>query len=246
MSNFNEFDRPLAPEQSIGSVLSHAWENYKEVVGYGILIMVGTSLASTLVSNIIQFLMGIEANDAELMKEVMASKNYFLIFQSPAFVSNSSISYMIGLLFYPLYAGYLYVIHKANSKKSISFNDLFIGYHQNTLQIILYGLLSGLLTGIGLLLCFIPGVLLGALLFIGLPVVFFENKTALEGIRKSFEVGKKHLGAFLGIALLASVISLSGILLCCIGIIATAPFIFSAFYAAYCAYCGAPYEVENT
>jgi hypothetical protein len=30
MDNFSEFERPLAPQKDSGSIISHAWENYKE------------------------------------------------------------------------------------------------------------------------------------------------------------------------------------------------------------------------
>lgn len=244
MSDFNEL-QPLAPEKETGSIISHAWENYKKVILYGILLMIGISIISSLISTVLQLLLGVNANDPELMKEVMKTKDFNLLFHSAGFLSNTSISYLTGLLFYPFYAGLLYITHKANTNKELAFGDLFIGYKQNTLQIILYGLLSGLITGIGLILCFFPGIILGAMLFIGLPVVFFENKTAIEGIQKSFEISKNNLGTFLGVAILSFLISFSGILLCCIGIIATAPFIFIAVYSTYSAYCGTPYEVEN-
>jgi hypothetical protein len=29
MDNFSEFERPLAPQKDSGSIISHAWENYK-------------------------------------------------------------------------------------------------------------------------------------------------------------------------------------------------------------------------
>lgn len=246
MSDFNEFDRPLGPEKDTGSIISHAWENYKKVIGYGILLMIGVSIASSLISTALQLLFGINANDPELMKEVMKNKDFALLFKSPDFISSNTISYVIGLFFYPLYAGFIYMVHKANNNKELIFSDLFIGYRQNTFQIILYSLLSGLLMGIGFVLCIIPVIIVGSMLLIGLPVVFFENKTAIEGIQKSFEISKNNLGTFLGIAVLSFLLSISGALLCCIGIVATAPFMFSAIYSTYSAYCGTPYEVENT
>ena len=245
MTDFNEFERPLSPEKETGSVIAHAWENYKKVILYGILLFIGMSMVSSLITSIFQHIMGIPANDPELMKEIMKTKNYHLLINSPGFTSNISISYIVGLFLYPMYAGFLYLIHKANNNQSLSFGDLFIGYKQNTAQIILYGLITGILTGIGFALCVLPGIILGTMLFLGLPIVFFENKTAIEGIQKSFEICKNNFWTILGIAFLSVLISLSGVLLCCIGIVITMLFVFASMYSAYCAYCGTPYEVEK-
>lgn len=246
MSNLNPFSTPQAPESNVGSVVSHAWENYKSIIGYGILLIIIASALSSIASSILQILLGIPGNDPELLQEAFKNNNYLLYFKSPSFISNTTIGYVVGIFLYPLYAGLLFLSHKANTQQELKFGDLFIGYRQNTLQIILYGFLSGLITTIGLVFCILPAILLGSMLFIGLPIVFFENKTAIEGIQKAFEISKKSLGSFLGIAVIASLIGISGILLCCVGIVATAPFVFVAMYSAYCAFCGAPYEIENT
>jgi hypothetical protein len=40
MDNFSEFERPLAPQKDSGSIISHAWENYKNIIGYAMLYVV--------------------------------------------------------------------------------------------------------------------------------------------------------------------------------------------------------------
>ena len=243
MNNFNEFTPSPAPEQSTGSVISHAWENYKTVILYGIALMVISAVVSSILSSLLQFALGI-SSDPELMNEAFKTRNFELLLDSPEFVSKSSSSFIIGLLLFPLYAGLIYMIHKANSQQEISFSDLFIGYKQKTAQIILYGFLSQIIISIGLLLCVIPGIILTAMLFIGLPIVFFENKTAVQALQKSFEIGKANLGTLLGITIVAYLIGISGVLLCCIGLLASLPFIYAAMYSAYCAYVGIPSEIK--
>lgn len=243
MNDFNEFRPQPAAEKTTGGVISHAWENYKGAVLYGIVLMVITVVASSLLSSLLQFALGI-SDDPELMNEAFKTKNFELLLDSPAFISQSSISFITGLLLFPLYAGFIYMVHKANSQQELSFSDLFIGYRQNTAQIILYGFISQILISIGLVLCVIPGILLAATLFIGLPIVFFENKTAIQALQKSFEIGKENLGTLLGITIVAYLIGISGVLLCCIGLLASIPFIYAAMYSAYCAYVGTPSEIK--
>lgn len=243
MNDFNEFTPSPAPEKSTGSVISHAWENYKTVVLFGIVLMVITAVASSLLGSLLQFALGI-SDDPELMNEAIRTKNYELLLDSPAFISKSSLSFITNLLLLPMYAGFIYMVHKANSQQEATFSDLFIGYKQNTAQIILYGFLSQILISIGLLFCVIPGILLASVLFIGLPIVFFENKTAVQALQKSFEIGKANWGTLLGITIVAYLIGISGVLLCCIGILASLPFIYAAMYSAYCAYVGTPTEIK--
>jgi hypothetical protein len=45
MDNFSEFERPLAPQKDSGSIISHAWENYKNIIGYAMLFLLYLWLA---------------------------------------------------------------------------------------------------------------------------------------------------------------------------------------------------------
>ncbi len=245
MSNFDEFEKPIGPEKDTGSIISHAFENYKKVILYGILIIVGVGIASSIISTLLQLILGIGSQDPELVQEVIKNRDFSLLINSPGFITNTSSNYVIGLLFYPLYAGFLYIIHKANNNIDINFNDLFIGYRQNTLNIILYGLLSGIFVGVGFVLCIIPGLFALALTFIGLPIVFFENKGPVEALQKAFEVSKQHVWTMVGVSLLSILISISGIFLCFVGVIFTAMFSYSAMYSAYSALRGTPYEIKS-
>ena len=44
MDNFSEFERPLAPQKDSGSIISHAWENYKGIFIYALLYVVIASV----------------------------------------------------------------------------------------------------------------------------------------------------------------------------------------------------------
>ena len=50
MDNFSEFERPLAPQKDSGSIISHAWENYKNIIGYAILFFIIVFVVSSLIS----------------------------------------------------------------------------------------------------------------------------------------------------------------------------------------------------
>jgi uncharacterized membrane protein len=130
--------------------------------------------------------------------------------------------------------------HKYNLKESITFTDLFIGYRQNTVNILIYALISSVIFAIAILLCVLPVFFVFPLLLLGYPILLFENATFSQALSKSFSIAKENYGTFLGAGLLGLLISVSGILLCGVGIIATFPFILIVMYSTYCAFCGRP------
>ena len=253
MSNFDEFDRPIGPEKDTSSIISHAFENYKGVLIYGILYIIiaffiefllslvfpGSSLSPDTIKEIIE---SSKSGETDAIKDIILS-NQDISFGSQAFSILASL--ISGALLYPLTAGMVYINHKNNSKQQIEVTDLFIGYKQNTLNLMLYGLVISVLASIGTLLCVIPGIYIYIIGFVGLPIVFFGNKNLSEGLNLSFSTTNQNLGLVLGVAILGFLISISGVLLCGIGILLTLPFIYSASYSLYCALFGTPYEIKS-
>lgn len=152
-------------------------------------------------------------------------------------------SSLFGVLLAPLYVGLIYIVNKFNTKNSIEFSDLFIGYRQNFVNILIYSLISGIISSIALFLCVIPFFLVYPLLLLGYPILLFENASATEALGKSFNIAKENYGIFLGTTLLGLLISVAGIVLCGIGVIVTAPFIMVVMYSAYCAFLGKPRQL---
>ena len=144
----------------------------------------------------------------------------------------------------PLYVGLIYMANKYNFNQPLQVSDLFIGYKQNFLNIVLYSLVSSVVMGIAFMMCVIPGFFVIPFFLLGYPILLFENASFGEAISKSFKIAKENYGIFLGASVLGLLISLAGVVLCGIGIIATALFYFAVMYSAYCAFCGAPRQIE--
>ena len=251
MDNFSEFERPLAPQKDSGSIISHAWENYKGIFIYALLYVVIASVIGFVFS---LFLPG---GNAETYKEIIENVSNGKSVDYEDIVANQSsmgigssilsiiISSIFGALLYPLTAGLIFIAHKYNSKQNIDISDLFIGYKQNTINLILYGLLMSVITTIGFYLCILPGIYFAIVSIIGLPIIFFENQTPIETLKKALNITNSDFGTFLVVGILTILISASGLLLCCIGVLLTGGFIYSVQYSTYCAYCGTPYEVNK-
>lgn len=239
MDTFNEFDQQgKVPARSTGDIISHAFDTYKGVVLYAIAAMVLYFIASIVIQSITGF------NSAGIYEEMAANPgariNYFAL---PGFTTYMTISSLFGLLITPLFVGIIYISHKANTKQTISFSDLFYAYKNNFVNVLIYGVITGIITSIGIALCVLPGLLIMPLFLIGYPIILFENASATEALSKSFNIAKENYGTFIGVAILSALISIAGIILCGIGLIATAPFYLTAAYSAYLAFAGLPKQI---
>lgn len=251
MENFSEFEqRGTAPQPNFSDIIGHAFNIYGKGIGWAILLIVVTFIVQILLSFIAGPLVGYDPMAAaesmpkgsnpgdfsEIMTQMMAI---------PGIKAYYGVSYLLGLLVYPLYAGFLYIFHKANVGEQVAFSDLFIGFRQNMLQYIIYALISGIAMGIAMMLCFFPVIFVLPLFFLGLPIILFENATAIDAIKKSFDFAKKNYGTLLGVAFISGLIAIAGVIFCGIGIIFTFPIYFAAMYSAYCAFAGTPRQLTS-
>ncbi|HCA08965.1 MULTISPECIES: beta-carotene 15,15'-monooxygenase [Chryseobacterium] len=242
MSEFNEFDQQgSVPNRDTGSIISHSFEMFKGVFLYGIVAMVIYMIAGFA----IQFLTGFNsASMMEEMKDAGGDYSNFSYWNVPGFSLYLSLSGLLGLLLAPLYVGLIYIVNKYNTKSQIDFADLFIGYKQNFVNILIYAVISGIISTVAMSLCFFPIIFVYPFLLLGYPILLFENASATEALGKSFNIAKENYGTFLGVTVLGALISFAGIILCGIGILVTAPFMMIVMYSAYCAFLGKPRQIE--
>ena len=230
METFQDFKQSNGPERSAGSIIAHAFDIYKGIFLYAI----GAFFLIFLVSLIIQPISGFRSD--ELLEQMRdspetVSENMWSI---PGVRTYYGLSGLVSLLLAPMYVGIIYLANKYNLRERLDFSDLFIGYKQNFLNIVLYALVSSLAIGISFAFCVIPFFMLGY------PVLLFENATFSEALKKSFNLAKENYGVFLGTAFLGLLVSVCGIFLCGIGIVFTMPIFLVVMYSLYVAYCGRP------
>ncbi len=240
MSEFNEFDQQgSVPERNTGSIISHAFEMYKGVFLYAIVAMIIYLVGGSLIQALSGF------NSMGLVEDMKSygDDSGYNIWAAPGFTAYLSLSWLLGILLAPLYVGLIYIVNKYNTKSPVEFSDLFIGYKQNFVNILIYSLISGLICSVAAFFCVIPVLFVYPLLMLGYPILLFENATAMDALGKTFNIAKEHYGTFLGTTLLGILISCAGIILCGVGVIATAPFIMVVMYSLYCAYLGKPRQI---
>ncbi|ALR32227.1 beta-carotene 15,15'-monooxygenase [Chryseobacterium sp. IHB B 17019] len=241
MSEFNEFDQQgSVPERTTGSIISHAFEMYKGVFLYAIISMIIYLIGDFVLQAITGFNAWQGFSDFGDFDGDYSKYEYW---SRPEFSLYYSFSSILGILLSPLYVGLIYIANKFNTKSAIEFSDLFIGYRQNLGNILLYSLITTIIFGIAAAMCGIPFFFVFPLFLLGYPILLFENANAMDAISKTFNIAKENYGTFLGAGLLGGLISVSGIILCCIGVIITAPFIMIVMYSTYCAYLGKPRQI---
>lgn len=237
MADFNEFDEQgSVPAPETGSIISHAFEMYKGIFLYALLAM-GIYIVG---SWLIQMLSGFDS--MTFVDEVKDSGGYSSVdyFAVPGLSTYYGLSGLFGILISPLYVGLIYIINKYNNKEQIQAGDLFIGYRQNLVNILLYSLIVNIILGIATVLCILPVLFVFPLFLIGYPVLLFENASVGDAIRKSYNIAKDNYWTFFGAGVLGILISISGIILCFVGVLATAFFTTAVMYSTYVAFQGKP------
>lgn len=241
MDNFQEFEQTNGPEKTAGSIISHAFEMYKSLFLYAILVMVICFIASMLVQAVSGFDSMAFSEEMQAADGDFSSMDFLAI---PGMSTYYGLSGLLGIILLPLYVGLIYMANKINFKQQIVFADLFIGYKQNFVNILVYGLISSILTSLAFMLCVIPGFFVLPFFLLGYPILLFENATFSEALSKSFSIAKENYGVFLGASLLGLLISIAGVFLCGIGLVATIPFYVVVMYSTYCAFSGRPRPIE--
>ncbi|TDX84544.1 hypothetical protein [Epilithonimonas xixisoli] len=247
MENFNEFENTgTVPDRDTGNIISHAFEIYKGIFMYPLVAGILYFIALSVIASIT----GLGALFMEMGQNSQSMGSYDPEMYNDIYRSTPFLTFMGGfsiiniLLFSPLIVGTIYIAHKKNLNQKIDFSDLFIGYRQNFLHIVLYGLIFSIASIICTNLCYVPAIFVMPFLFLGYPFLLFQNVSAIEALKNSFEIVKNNYGNFLLLNLLAFLCSYLGLIGCCIGIILTYMFYYSTMYSAYCAYVALPRQLD--
>ncbi len=181
MSEFNEFDQQgSVPERNTGSIISHAFEMYKGIFLYAIVVMIISIIADSIVQSVTGYSSWGGFRDFRSFEDFGEGDFYsYKYWSGPGAYSYYSFSGVLNILLSPLYVGLIYIANKYNSKISIDFSDLFIGYRQNLGNILIYSLITNIILGISIALCGLPFFFVFPLFFLGYPILLFENATAI-------------------------------------------------------------------
>jgi uncharacterized membrane protein len=134
-----------------------------------------------------------------------------------------------GLLTGPMMVGYMRMIKREDEGTKAEIADVFKGF-DDFVPALLAVLVSSIIVGIGFMLCFIPGLLIMALVPTAAYLVAVGEKDGINAIKRAFDAIKANLLGSVLCALVLGIVGSIGGLLCGIGMILTLPIAFIGMY----------------
>jgi uncharacterized membrane protein len=207
----------------IGACIVRSWElvkqNFWPVIGISLLILV--------ISAVINQIVGLASRPA--------MQN--MILQHRVTPSGVSIIMATSLLGSPVYsllmAGLFKYYIKLIRSEGPSIGDAFAGFSPLAGQLILLGLVTGILNTIGFFLCVIPGIYLSVSWIFALPLVVDRNLNFWDSMELSRKVVAKHWFITFAFLLVLGLLAACGFIACCVGFLVTMPIASVALMYAY-------------
>jgi uncharacterized membrane protein len=127
---------------------------------------------------------------------------------------------------------YLFFIRRIRGE-NVEIGDVFSGFSLAFANLALAGLLTWLLTTIGLILCILPGIYL-AVGYIFVPALVIDKKLDFwPAMEVSRQVVQKHWWTIFGLAIVLALIVIAGFIACLVGVIIALPVATAALMYAY-------------
>jgi hypothetical protein len=200
-------------EVDIGGCIARSWDLVKQ----NFWPVVGISLLIILISAAINQVIGLASGP--VMRRIILQRH----------VTPGGISIILGtsLLGSPIYsllmAGLFKYYIKLIRAEGPTIRDAFAGFSPAAGQLILLGLVTGLLTTLGMLLCLLPGIYLSVSWIFGVPLVIDRNMAFWDALELSRKVVSKHWFMMFAFLLVVGLLSMCGLIACCIGVFVTMP-----------------------
>jgi len=121
----------------------------------------------------------------------------------------------------PMMGGLYAMFLKKIRGQPVQFGDAFIGFSVAFVPLMLAHIVAGLLTGVGLLLCLIPGIYFGVCWVFTIALVIDKKLEFWPAMELSRKVVSKHWWSLFGLLVVLFLLTLAGMLACCVGVFVT-------------------------
>ncbi|MFA5206328.1 MAG: GYF domain-containing protein [Lentisphaeria bacterium] len=129
-----------------------------------------------------------------------------------------------GLLLGGVFTGGLYAFFlKKIRGETASFEDAFAGFKLAFVPLMLTGLVSGVLTMLGLILCIIPGIYVAVCWMFAVPAVMDQKLAFWDGMELSRKTVSPKWFQFFLLMLVSGLVAVAGVLACGVGLVVTIP-----------------------
>jgi hypothetical protein len=210
-------------ELDIGNCLSRSWELMKKhlgpVVGISTLVLV----IIVVVNQVLGLVTGPPTKDMILNRRI--SVGGILLVLGISILGTPIYTILIA----GLYKYYLKLIR--GERASIA--DAFSGFGPATGQLVLLGLVSGLLNMLAFCLCVLPSIYLSIAWTFAMPLVIDRGLGFWQAMELSRKVVTKHWFLVFAFVLVMGLVAAAGIIACCIGVLVTVPLFWVSLMYAY-------------
>lgn len=207
---------------TLENVYKDAWEIGKKNCGFLIAFGLVLSICSSLTSR------SNDQNSEKIMKKVAEGDMQFAealqeLAKNLSFLDITLIIISVLLTIYVTIALYRYV-KKIVDDEDVDFKELINSSAKVYGMFFVKNLLLYLAVGLGLMLCVLPGIYLAVrLAFVSYIAANEPELSVSETFSKSMNLTKGRFWQLLGYGIVACIIVLAGLLLCCVGVLFTEP-----------------------
>ena len=213
--------------------INQGWEMYQKQLGNWIVIALVVFLISLIPIVPMYIFLFASAGlgsqtDPQDIAGLMRSMSFSIVTQ---FVMNV-MGWFLGAF---AYSGYYHTAMKQLRGEQISIADFFSGL-QHFVPMLGVTALLGILQFVGNLFCclgFIFQLVTLGLLIFTYPLIVERKLNPIEAIKASLEVTKQNAPMFILFGIVAHLVGFAGIVVCCVGLIFTAPLLFTTVACAY-------------
>ena len=237
-----------------GLVFEHAFANYKKVAIYaGLVLLVFLILFGILIFGTAFSIFDTATITESLKPENFQAENLSLNFM----ILNTVGTIVFSCLISPFSAGFLKMADCAEKGNEFHISTIFEYYKSPYFKEIVLAtfLITIMSSGLNVLLDYAGIKFVGSLIaivvsflsFLTIPLIVFGNLKAVEAIKASVIVVSKQPLLLFGLLIVGGIASVTGLILFCIGVFFTIPFLNSIYYAIYDSIIGVdPVETEET
>ncbi len=124
--------------------------------------------------------------------------------------------------------------------------EVFAGFSLAFVQLMLAQIVVGLLTGLGIVCCILPGIYLMIAWMFTIPLVIDKKLEFWPAMELGRKVISKHWWSLFGLVIVCGLVNIVGVLALCVGVFVTAPICFAAMMYAYEDIFGVQHPAQNT
>lgn len=200
------------PEATISGSYGYGWQQMKKHFLYFFLILLIIGIAESPAS------MASESeldNSAIIVVLQIISAAYALLLL-PVFTYGGDLLYLRGI-----------------RNEEIDFSELFVGFREKYVHIVLANLLKFAIIGMGFVLLIVPGIILACRLVFVSFLVMDKGLEPIAAVEKSWEMTKGHGWKIFGLGLLAIPVFIAGLLCFIVGAFVAVMWISAAFTSLY-------------